>query len=154
MAGLEYDSRRVEKDFLFFAFRRSARRRTPFAQEAMARGALRGGERTAAARTDFSRRRGLKWSMAGRRWPSAARNFYAQPDERVHFTGITGTNGKTTTSYLIDAILREAGYVTGVDRDHRISAGGRDAARAEHDAGIAGRDAASPRNWSSAAARI
>ncbi len=36
----------------------------------------------------------------------AARNFYAQPDERVHFTGITGTNGKTTTAYLTDAILR------------------------------------------------
>jgi UDP-N-acetylmuramoyl-L-alanyl-D-glutamate--2,6-diaminopimelate ligase len=44
----------------------------------------------------------------------ASRNFYEQPDERVHFTGITGTNGKTTTSFLIDAILRAAGFVTGL----------------------------------------
>jgi len=45
---------------------------------------------------------------------AAARNFYGHPDERVHFTGITGTNGKTTTSFLIDSILREAGFVTGL----------------------------------------
>ena len=42
----------------------------------------------------------------------AARNFYAHPDERISFTGITGTNGKTTTAYLIDSILREAGRTT------------------------------------------
>jgi len=42
----------------------------------------------------------------------AARNFYSHPDERVAFTGITGTNGKTTTAYLIDSILRDAGRVT------------------------------------------
>jgi UDP-N-acetylmuramoyl-L-alanyl-D-glutamate--2,6-diaminopimelate ligase len=42
----------------------------------------------------------------------AARNFYSHPDERVAFTGITGTNGKTTTAYLIDAILGDAGRVT------------------------------------------
>ena len=34
--------------------------------------------------------------------------------KRIHFTGITGTNGKTTTSFLIDAILRKAGFVTGL----------------------------------------
>jgi UDP-N-acetylmuramoyl-L-alanyl-D-glutamate--2,6-diaminopimelate ligase len=44
----------------------------------------------------------------------ASQTFYAHPDQRVHFTGITGTNGKTTTSYLIDAILRAAGFVTGL----------------------------------------
>ncbi len=42
----------------------------------------------------------------------AARNFYEKPDERVHLTGVTGTNGKTTSSSLIDAILRAAGKTT------------------------------------------
>ncbi len=39
----------------------------------------------------------------------SARNFYRKPDERIALTGITGTNGKTTTAYLIDAMLRGAG---------------------------------------------
>ncbi|MGH9593329.1 MAG: Mur ligase family protein, partial [Bryobacteraceae bacterium] len=45
---------------------------------------------------------------------TAARNFYHRPDERIHFTGITGTNGKTTTAYLIDSILRDTGSITGL----------------------------------------
>jgi UDP-N-acetylmuramoyl-L-alanyl-D-glutamate--2,6-diaminopimelate ligase len=42
----------------------------------------------------------------------AARNFYGKPDEHIGLTGITGTNGKTTTSYLTDSVLRAAGHVT------------------------------------------
>ena len=42
----------------------------------------------------------------------AARNFYNKPDRRLALTGITGTNGKTTTSMLVDSILRAAGKTT------------------------------------------
>ncbi len=42
----------------------------------------------------------------------AARNFYGKPDERLALTGITGTNGKTTTGFLIDSVLRAAGATT------------------------------------------
>ena len=140
VAGLEYDSRRVEKDFLFFAFAGSRVDGRSFAQEAMARGAC-------AVVSELPRPDGFvaaPWIEVehGRHaLAMAARNFYRQPDERVLFTGITGTNGKTTTSYLIDAILRAGRLRHRIDRNHRISPGGRDVARGQHDARIAGRDA-------------
>jgi len=36
-------------------------------------------------------------------------NFYKRPAERLRVTGITGTNGKTTTTFIVEAILRAAG---------------------------------------------
>jgi UDP-N-acetylmuramoyl-L-alanyl-D-glutamate--2,6-diaminopimelate ligase len=127
VAGLAYDSRRVEKDFLFFAFRGSRVDGAGFVREAMAKGAR-------AVVSELPRPANFEgtWIEAkhGRRaLASAARNFYGHPDERVHFTGITGTNGKTTTSFLIDAILREAGFVTGVigTIEYRLAGERRDA---------------------------
>src|SRR3989454_1777653 len=40
--------------------------------------------------------------------------FYGHPSRQLALVGITGTNGKTTTSYLIDALLRAGGLATGV----------------------------------------
>ncbi|HLW76030.1 MAG TPA: UDP-N-acetylmuramoyl-L-alanyl-D-glutamate--2,6-diaminopimelate ligase [Bryobacteraceae bacterium] len=109
VAGLEYDSRRVGKDFVFFAFPGSRVDGRRFAQDALARGAI------AIVSESPAEPAALPWIQVehGRRaLATAARNFYGRPDERIAFTGITGTNGKTTTAYLIDAILREAGFVT------------------------------------------
>ena len=43
-----------------------------------------------------------------------AANFQENPAKRLHAIGVTGTNGKTTTTYLIESILNAAGYPSAV----------------------------------------
>ena len=108
--GLDYDSRRIEQGFVFFAFPGARADGRQFAQSAMERGAI-------AVASELPRPEGFDapWIEVehGRRALAlAAKNFYQAPDERLGLTGITGTNGKTTTTFLTDAILRSAGKVT------------------------------------------
>jgi UDP-N-acetylmuramoyl-L-alanyl-D-glutamate--2,6-diaminopimelate ligase len=44
----------------------------------------------------------------------AAANFYGHPAEALKLVGITGTNGKTTTTFLVDSILHAAGLTSGL----------------------------------------
>jgi len=112
VTGLEYDSRRVEKGFVFFAFPGSRVDGRRFAQNALDLGAV-------AVVSDLPRPAEFigDWIQVehGRQaLATASRNFYHHPDERILFTGITGTNGKTTTAYLIETVLRASGKITGL----------------------------------------
>ena len=45
---------------------------------------------------------------------AAASNFYGNPSGAMKLVGITGTNGKTTTTYLVDHVVRAAGMKCGI----------------------------------------
>jgi UDP-N-acetylmuramoyl-L-alanyl-D-glutamate--2,6-diaminopimelate ligase len=112
VTGLQYDSRKVEPGNLFFAFPGARVDGRTFAEQAFARGALAIASEGSAP-VDFA----VPWIRLqhGRQALAlAARRFYGFLDQKIGLTGITGTNGKTTTSYLIDSILRTAGYTTAV----------------------------------------
>lgn len=57
---------------------------------------------------------------------ASAAAFYGHPSEKLVMIGITGTNGKTTTACLIEAILKQRGISTGVIGTINYRYGGRD----------------------------
>jgi len=110
VAGLDYDSRRIRPGYLFFAFPGSKVDGREFAQQAIERGAI-----GVVSELPEPASIGAPWIQVehGRRALAlAAKTFYGKLDEKLNLTGITGTNGKTTTSYLVDSICRAAGQTT------------------------------------------
>lgn len=110
VSDLQYDSRRVKPGDLFFAFRGQRVDARQFAPEAWARGAVAvvaEGPRPAHLDGPW-----IQVHDARRALAAACRRFYARTVEALTLVGITGTNGKTTTAFLVDSILRAAGLRT------------------------------------------
>ena len=110
VAGLEYDSRRVQPGFLFFAFPGARADGRAFAQQAVDKGAVAVVSELPATREFHGN--WIEVEHGREALALAARNFYGNPAERLKLTGVTGANGKTTTTFLIDAVLRAAGMTT------------------------------------------
>jgi UDP-N-acetylmuramoyl-L-alanyl-D-glutamate--2,6-diaminopimelate ligase len=110
--GLQYDSRRVQERDVFFAFPGKHVDGHTFIPDVVARGAA---AIVSERPPDPAAGGKLPWVQVphGREALAiAALNFYGHPDRRLSLTGVTGTNGKTTTVYLIDSVLRAAGFTT------------------------------------------
>jgi UDP-N-acetylmuramoyl-L-alanyl-D-glutamate--2,6-diaminopimelate ligase len=111
VSGVEYNSRRVEKGSVFVAMKGESSDGNGYIDQAIAAGAV-------AIVTDSAKeqpRPGVAWAQVPHGRRALARlsaNFYKRPAERIANTGITGTNGKSTTAFLIDSILRSAGRKT------------------------------------------
>ena len=109
-AGLAYDSRQVRNGYLFFAFIGAVMDGRKFAASAMSNGAV--AVVSEAARPDDLTMPWIQVRHGRQGLAAAAKRFFHAPDERLGLTGITGTNGKTTCTYLVDAVLRAAGHTT------------------------------------------
>lgn len=110
--GLAYDSRKMDRGFLFFAFAGAKVDGAQFANTAIAKGAVAVvSDRPAPAgfREPWLQTPHGRFALA-----TASRNFFGRPDERLRVTAVTGTNGKTTSTLLIDSIFRADGKVTGL----------------------------------------
>lgn len=99
--GISYDSRRVEKSDLFIAVRGEKEDGHSFITNAAEAGAAAAiVEKRIDSDLPQVEINDTRWSMG----PLAA-SFWGNPGERLFTVGITGTNGKTTTMYLIRALL-------------------------------------------------
>ncbi len=111
IAQVTCDSRQVRPGALFFALGGAKADGSQFALQAAQRGA--------AAVVSEKPIDGLPvplvQSASGRRCMAvAAANFFGRPARSLTMLGVTGTKGKTTTSYLTEAMLAAAGEKTGV----------------------------------------
>jgi UDP-N-acetylmuramoyl-L-alanyl-D-glutamate--2,6-diaminopimelate ligase len=108
ITGLDYDSRRVRPGYVFVAMRGETTDGNRFIDKAIASGAV-------AVVTDSASeapRSNVAWALVPHGRRALARlsaNFYKRPAEKLHITGITGTNGKTTTTFILESIFRSAG---------------------------------------------
>jgi UDP-N-acetylmuramoyl-L-alanyl-D-glutamate--2,6-diaminopimelate ligase len=110
------DSRKAAAGSLFFALHGEKLEGVKFVEDALRRGAVAVASATAmpagfpahatwAELPEGSERRGLA---------RVAANFYEHPADALKLVGVTGTNGKTTTAFLVDSILRAAGFTAGL----------------------------------------
>jgi UDP-N-acetylmuramoyl-L-alanyl-D-glutamate--2,6-diaminopimelate ligase len=105
------DSREVIPGALFCALPGSRADGHAFVGEAVQRGAVAViAERPVAC----APARLLLAPSARRAMALCAANFHGRPGDAMQLLGVTGTNGKTTVSYLVEACARAAGWPTGV----------------------------------------
>lgn len=110
--GLAYDSRQVKPGWLFFAIQGERADGHQYIGDLM-RGGAAGvvSERPAAAAFPgvWIQAPSIRRAMA-----EMGRAFYGDPASKLQLTGITGTNGKTTTAHLLHSILKAAGRKPGL----------------------------------------
>jgi UDP-N-acetylmuramoyl-L-alanyl-D-glutamate--2,6-diaminopimelate ligase len=114
ISELAYDSRRVNPGTLFVAIRGEKTDGNKFAPDAVGRGAVAVISEQETPGTLPAEFPWIQVADARKALAISAANFYSRPAEVLKLIGVTGTNGKTTTSYLVDSILRAAGCEVGL----------------------------------------
>jgi UDP-N-acetylmuramoyl-L-alanyl-D-glutamate--2,6-diaminopimelate ligase len=108
------DSRKVQADALFFALHGAKADGNAFIQDAIKRGAI---AIASEAQAPPKLPAGVVWIQvreARKALAIAAANFLGHPANALQLVAVTGTNGKTTTTSVVDAIVKASGAKTGL----------------------------------------
>ena len=115
LRGITHDSRRVRPGDLYAALPGSSHHGARFCGQAAAAGAV--AVLTDPDGRDLAAGCGLPVLVVAdprARLGEVASWIYGNPSARLQLIGVTGTSGKTTTTYLIESGLREAGHLAGL----------------------------------------
>lgn len=122
ITGITIDSRKAEPGYVFICIRGMESDGHDFAAAAAENGAaVIVAERETNASLPTVIYDDTRIAMA-----ELAARFYGEPEKKLKLVGITGTNGKTTVSYLIKKILETAGKTVGVIGTNEILVGSED----------------------------
>ncbi len=111
ITGLATDSRLVKPGDCFFALPGTKLDATQFAAEAASRGAV---VIISEKEVNGSAVPLFKVTSARKALALAAANYYGNPAKELSLIGLTGTNGKTTTAWLVESMLTAGGSATGL----------------------------------------
>ncbi len=113
VTGISYDSRKIKPGNIFFAIKGLKDEGSKYINDAVKNGAtLVISEEE--VKNDYVSVDTIKTKNIRKLMAVMSREFYFSNAGRLKLIGITGTNGKTTTAYLIKYFLEEAGYKTGL----------------------------------------
>jgi len=112
--GISYDSRRVAPGDLFVALRGGAADGHDYLGEALRLGAVAVLVEALAPDLPLGGRPAVVVRDARRALAPLACAFYGRPADEVRLLGVTGTNGKTSTTYLVESILAASGRRVGL----------------------------------------
>ncbi len=113
VTGVAYDSRRVAAGNVFVALRGVQADGTAFARDAIARGAAAVVSEASLPQGTEPRVPWIRVADARLALAALAAEYWRHPSEQLTLVGITGTNGKTTTSYVLASIFEAAGVRCG-----------------------------------------
>ncbi|MCX5715756.1 MAG: UDP-N-acetylmuramoyl-L-alanyl-D-glutamate--2,6-diaminopimelate ligase [Candidatus Omnitrophica bacterium] len=111
--GISDDSRTCKRGDIFFAIHGPKVNGCAFIEEAVKKGAF----AVVTGKKFKGRIKGIKVIRVSDpriELSKAASNFYKDPSKKIKVIGVTGTNGKTTITYLISDIFKKAGFETGI----------------------------------------
>jgi UDP-N-acetylmuramoyl-L-alanyl-D-glutamate--2,6-diaminopimelate ligase len=108
------DSRKVQPRALFFALHGAKADGNTFIRDAVSRGAAAIASEDATPSAIPSSVVWIQVREARKALAVAAANFFGHPAQALQLVAVTGTNGKTTTTSLVDAIIKASGAKTGL----------------------------------------
>ncbi len=111
--GLAYDSRKIKPGFMFFALHGQNQDGNQFIQDAVTRGAA-AVVSDQAASISHGPAIIIRVSDSRQAMAELAAAFHNNPSASLQVVGITGTNGKTTTAFMLRDIFTDAGRRTGL----------------------------------------